>query len=207
MRLPTPASPPQQRSRLNATGFTLVELLIVIVVIAILAAISLVAYNGIQDRAHDAAIRSDLANFREAIQVHMLEVGASIPPPTNGLGSSLTTELASLGWKATQSAYDTSVARNVIYCYSEGTAPDEQRTHYALVALSKSGNAFYVTDTTGPTTYSASVSLPFDASEQTCSILSSNATSVEYTNRFNGWFSSDTTTGPWRAWTSGVSQT
>lgn len=32
-------------------GFTLVELLIVIVVIAILAAISVVAYNGIQTRA------------------------------------------------------------------------------------------------------------------------------------------------------------
>ena len=37
--------------RLRQQGFTIVELLIVIVVIAILAAITIVAYNGIQNRA------------------------------------------------------------------------------------------------------------------------------------------------------------
>ena len=36
-------------------GFTIVELLIVIVVIAILAAITIVAYNGIQNQAKAAA--------------------------------------------------------------------------------------------------------------------------------------------------------
>ncbi len=40
------------------TGFTIVELLIVIVIIGILAAITIVAYNGIQDRARSSAAQS-----------------------------------------------------------------------------------------------------------------------------------------------------
>lgn len=43
-------------------GFTIVELLIVIVVIAILAAITIVAYNGIVERAKISAITSDLSS-------------------------------------------------------------------------------------------------------------------------------------------------
>lgn len=50
-------------------GFTIVELLIVIVVIAILASISVVAYNGIQDRSRAAKANSDLATLRKAIEL------------------------------------------------------------------------------------------------------------------------------------------
>ncbi len=42
----------------NNRGFTIVELLIVIVVVAILAAITVVSYNGIQQRANNTAIIS-----------------------------------------------------------------------------------------------------------------------------------------------------
>lgn len=49
-------------------GFTIVELLIVIVVIGILAAITIVAYNGVQQRAKVTSANSDLMNLNKAIQ-------------------------------------------------------------------------------------------------------------------------------------------
>lgn len=44
--------------QIKSRGFTIVELLIVIVVIAILAAITIVAYNGIQNRANTTAAQA-----------------------------------------------------------------------------------------------------------------------------------------------------
>lgn len=51
-------------------GFTIVELLIVIVVIAILAALSVVAYNGIQQRARDTQRKSDIAQIVKGLELY-----------------------------------------------------------------------------------------------------------------------------------------
>lgn len=60
-------------------GFTIVELLIVIVVIAILAAITVVAYNGIRQRAESSARLSEMSQLQRKIQVDVLQdSGASI---------------------------------------------------------------------------------------------------------------------------------
>lgn len=53
----------------NNRGFTLVELLIVIVIIAILAAISIVAYNGIQNRARNSAAAEAASQLATKIEV------------------------------------------------------------------------------------------------------------------------------------------
>ncbi len=53
-------------SKNKVKGFTLVELLIVIVVIAILAAISIVAYNGVTQKARDDERQSNARNLLNA---------------------------------------------------------------------------------------------------------------------------------------------
>lgn len=62
----------------NRQGFTIVELLIVIVVIAILATITVVAYNGIQDRAKDVAMVTAANQVEKALQIWAFDNGSTI---------------------------------------------------------------------------------------------------------------------------------
>lgn len=57
-------------------GFTLVELLIVIVVIAILAAISIIAYNGIQQRAEEARIAAAVDSYYKVFEAAAVTNGS-----------------------------------------------------------------------------------------------------------------------------------
>ena len=61
------------------SGFTIVELLIVIVVIAVLAAITIVAYNGIQDRAHTSAAASSSTQAAKKIKVWQVDNELTTP--------------------------------------------------------------------------------------------------------------------------------
>ena len=74
-------------------GFTIVELLIVIVVIAILAAISIVAYNGIQQRARDANRLNDAKNIEKSLRIYLAQNGSLFPPTSSsGLGWEVSNE-------------------------------------------------------------------------------------------------------------------
>lgn len=59
----------------NKHGFTIVELLIVIVVIGILAAITVVAFGTIQSRANNAKTVSAVASWGKALQLYKQETG------------------------------------------------------------------------------------------------------------------------------------
>lgn len=63
----------------SKSGFTIVELLITIVVVAILAVISVVAFNGIQERALNAQIISGVRSYHQAI-LNYITVNGQYPP-------------------------------------------------------------------------------------------------------------------------------
>jgi len=73
-------------------GFTIVELLIVIVVIGILAAITIVAFNGIQSRANTAVLQADLNNLAKKIQSENALTG-TYPDTLSGMSGSAGTLL------------------------------------------------------------------------------------------------------------------
>ena len=55
-------------------GFTIVELLIVIVVIGILAAITIVAYNGVQTRALNTKQKAAATSYYKLIELYKIQV-------------------------------------------------------------------------------------------------------------------------------------
>lgn len=66
------------KKHLGKSGFTIVELLIVIVVIGILAAITIVAYNGIQERAKVQKANADLNALVKAIKIARINAGTTL---------------------------------------------------------------------------------------------------------------------------------
>jgi len=154
-------------------GFTIVELLVVIVVIGILAGIVIVNYNGIQARANDGAVTSDLTNFSDQLEIYRTRSGASDRYPSSGA------ELQTLDIKLTRSAYRTEISDNVIVCMA-----GDYKT-FTIIALSKSGNVLAATKD-GMTSYT-----------QPASTFGTTACSSVYSLSAlsSGWSS-----GSWQSW-------
>jgi prepilin-type N-terminal cleavage/methylation domain-containing protein len=91
-------------------GFTIVELLIVIVVIAILAAITIVSYNGIVLKAAEASMRSDLRNTASLLSVYQFD--NTIYPTGTILASNLKAESPNntLSYAGTGTSYCLSIS-------------------------------------------------------------------------------------------------
>jgi type II secretion system protein G len=111
-------------------GFTIVEMLIVIVVIGILAAITIVAYNGVQARAYDMVIRSDFNSIAKKIEIWKVD-NTSYP---------MANQLLGVGIKASKPNYLTNNTKNnFFYCVK----PDGSQ--YSFGAISSSNQGYVMT--------------------------------------------------------------
>lgn len=122
------------------TGFTIVELLIVIVVIAILAAITIVAYNGIQAKTYRSIVLGDLRNAWKKLDLARVDLGHYPQTPS---------EMPD-GFKFAKSAYDQS-QNDIYYCV------DKENDTYAIGVRDKTIKGYMITYT-GTVTENTSVS-------------------------------------------------
>ncbi len=113
-------------------GFTIVELLIVIVIIGILAAITVVAFNGVQNRGNDASVQADLKNIGNLLEQYKITNG-EYPSSLSGLP----------GIRISKGAYGAHFFNgtgdhNLLYCRDRY----DPTATFALIAGSKSGTVF-----------------------------------------------------------------
>ena len=123
----------------NYFGFTIVELLVVIVVIAIFAAITIVSYTGISQKATAVSLQSDLTSASKQLKLYYVDHGAY---PTSPLAVSGNSYCPSDDIKY---CIKTSPGNTFIYTPAVGTSPQT-----FLLKNSKSSVAYIITESTSP---------------------------------------------------------
>ena len=89
MSVNRPHPPTHPRHRCRGRAFTLVEMIIVLVILAILAAIVTSRMSGASQRAGAAALDGDLATLRKAIEMYQVEHAGQYPSAA-GINQQLT---------------------------------------------------------------------------------------------------------------------
>ena len=123
-------------------GFTLIELMVVVLIIAILIAIAIPTFLGARSRAQDRAAQSGLRNALSAAKTLYTDNDSYSTVTTTAMASAE----ASLTYQTTASTEPSQISMST-------TA-----TQFTAAAMSKSGTCFWVRDISGVTTYAKQAS-------------------------------------------------
>lgn len=112
----------------NEKGFALIELLIVVVIIAILAAIAIPKFSATRERAYFAAMKSDMKNLASQQDIYYAD-NAAYTNEASALmfvsSSGVTVEIAasSSGWSASATHSALGTSEGCAIYYGTATAP------------------------------------------------------------------------------------
>lgn len=159
------------KQRLISRGFTIVELLIVIVVIAILAAISVISYDGVKEQGNEVAVKSDLTSNRDKLLEYKAANGrfpssrSNVNKGANNCDGTPAGQVSSTGW----------------YCpiVSNGASGDFSNSNLA----SSDGQSFSLTIGKGSKAYTINQESVFTS--EGCSVNKNQAASGGYSTVYN----------------------
>jgi prepilin-type N-terminal cleavage/methylation domain-containing protein len=160
-------------------GFTIVELLIVVVVIAILASITIVGYSSIRNRANDVAVQTDIQNISQKLSLYYADKN-TYPATTDEPAVIAALE----GFKASRASYTTNGTNvNLIYCTN---APTRDASAVVAWSTSDATKGFVITNSSGVRAFD----YPIASGSLTCSRAGVSATSWMWlydVNSAGGW--------------------
>jgi prepilin-type N-terminal cleavage/methylation domain-containing protein len=140
-------------NKIKQQGFTIVELLIVIVVIGILAAITIVAYNGVQNRAKATQYQSDAVALDKKMELYNT-LNSSYPLTAAGTDAATVTAQTTAGANLVTLINGTSEAKlptnlSIFAVVPLATVPTYAQTLVAINANSSINSYFVAYCTTG----------------------------------------------------------